>query len=74
MRLRIVSSKTVRVLELEDVSQVVVFTDEGDPCSVSVETPDRAVITGHAAEQDFPSLLKRTGVRAETPVEVLRSR
>ena len=69
MQLRIVSGKTLRVVELEDVSQVVVYTDEGDPCVVAQEVDGGAIIASHAAEKDFKAQLKAVGVLCKCKIE-----
>lgn len=74
MRLRVVSGQTMQVLNLESVSQVVVYTDEHDPCSASHDLPDGTVITAHAAEPDFAEHLKNLGVRPPNRVEVVSAK
>ena len=71
MRLRIVSGGSLRVLELEDVSQVTVYTSEGDACSCSYEVADGAVLTAHGAERDFKDFLRKAGISSNTRIEVL---
>jgi hypothetical protein len=71
MRVRFVSGKTLRVLDLDDVSQVVVSTDAGDPCSVVTETPGLAVIVSRAGDTDFQQQLRQAGLALNKRVEVV---
>ena len=57
MRVKLTSGDTLVELDLNRISRVVVCTEDGTPCSLSVETPSGVVITGHAAEKDFKALL-----------------
>lgn len=68
MIIRVVSGSTLRAVELEDISQVVVMTSAGDPCVVARDLPDGTVIAAHAAEQDFPKMLKHAGMVQRNPV------
>lgn len=69
MQLRIVSGKTLRVVELEDASQVIVYTNEGDPCVVAQEVDGGAIIASHAAEKDFKAQLRSLGVLCRSKIE-----
>ena len=68
MVIRVVSGSSLRVIEIEDVSQIVVMTRSGDPCLVARDLPDGTIIAGHAAESDFPQLLKQAGMLPPNPV------
>ena len=71
MKVRLVSGGTARVLELDDISQIVVHTDQGDACLAAHETNERVVIAGHAGEKDFQQLLAKLGIRRAPTVELL---
>jgi hypothetical protein len=68
MIIRVVSGSSLRVVEIEDVSQIVVMTSAGDPCVVARDLQDGTVIAGHAAEPDFPKLLKQAGMVPRNPI------
>lgn len=68
MQVRIVSGSTLRVLELEDISQVAVYTDEGDPCSASQEVSKGTIITAHAGEDGFKEQLRSMGILCKTKI------
>jgi hypothetical protein len=60
---RIVDSKTMRVIEVEDISQIVIFTATGEPVALAVhETPAGAIIAAHPGDQNFNATLKGLGV------------
>jgi hypothetical protein len=65
---RLVSSKTTVVLDVEDVSQVIVMGEGRLPVSASHETPSGIVVTSHAGEKDFPAVLRGLGMTA-APLE-----
>ena len=67
MIIRVVSGTSLRVVEIEDVSQIIVMTRSGDPCLVARDLSDGTVIAGHAGEPDFPKLLKQAGMVPQNP-------
>lgn len=62
MRARFIDRKR-RVVEVDDLVELVVMTEAGDPVSVSIENLSRVIATAHAQEKDFPRLLKQCGMR-----------
>ena len=62
MILRVVSGSTLRVIEIDDVSQVVVLADTGTPVACAHETPSGAIIATHAGSDDFAKTLTSLGV------------
>jgi hypothetical protein len=63
----LVSGKTLRVVEIEDVSQVIIMGDGMEPVSCAHETPGRAIVTAHVGDNNFKETLTSLGMK---PVEV----
>jgi len=63
MILRVVSGSTLRVIEIDDVSQVVVMATTGESVACAHETPGGAIIATHAGENDFAKTLISLGVQ-----------
>jgi hypothetical protein len=63
MILRVMSGKTLQVIEIENVSQVVVMMATGEPAACAHETNGGAIIATHAGEADFSKTLTSLGVK-----------
>lgn len=70
MIVRLVSATSMQVVEVEQVSQIVVMTDRGQPCVAAHDTADGTVVASHAAEADFPSMLRQLGIK---PPEIVKA-
>ena len=66
--------KDGRRLMIDEVTQVVVYSDQGDPVSLSYTFGgDNNIITGHFAESGWSQLLKDAGVYAPRQTRIIGS-
>lgn len=70
MILRIVSGTGMKTIEVDDVVQVIVFADTGEPVACAHETAQKAIIASNAGEPGFEKTLVGLGVKA-APVDFL---
>lgn len=63
MILRIVSASTLKVIEVDDVSQVVVLASSGEPVACAHEASSGAIIATNAGDDDFETTLQGLGVK-----------
>lgn len=67
MIIRVISGGTLKALEIDDISQIVVMAATGEPVACAQETSAGAIVATHAGEPDFHRTLTALGV---TPAAV----
>lgn len=65
MIVRIIDAKTMQVVDVPDVSQVLVFADTGEVVAATHETPGKTLISTHNGDSDFVPTLRGLGVTAK---------
>jgi hypothetical protein len=70
MIIRIVSGSGMKTIEIDDVAQVIVFADSGEPVACAHETAQKAIIASCAGDQGFDKTLVGLGVKP-VPVDFL---